>query len=171
MKTDYCDGEKGVRIRSEGSIRDTAIPIAKRVAVALAASLLASCGSVERAYWDAKVEEMCRKDAGVTVYERVKITRDEYKRLGGTDGSVPVPPRQVARPGYPYVTEYKTTPLNDNPEVFRSDVSIVRTEDGKVLSRLVQYARVGRDFIRPFSCQDLGIREDIRQQTFMIVGD
>jgi hypothetical protein len=121
------------------------------------------------AYWDAIVKENCQKDGGVTVYERVKITPSEQRQLGGVGETIPVPAKEFAKPAAPYVAENKTTWLHrSNPEVVRSETFIVRTSDGKVLARLVDYARIGQDVIRPYSCQDAGLRVDVVRQTFEI---
>lgn len=135
------------------------------LAATMTALLLAGCGSVQRTYWDARVEEMCRRDGGVTVYERVKVTREQYANFA------PVYPRRTARPGALYVADNETVALNDQPEVLRSETRIVRTSDGKVLSRSVHYVRVGRDFLRPYGCHEVGIPMDIEGQTFQVVGD
>jgi hypothetical protein len=146
--------------------------IAKGVTAALTTSLLlVSCGSVQRAYWDARVEEMCRKDGGVTVYERVKISPDEYKKLGGNGGTIVVRPRSTASADAPYVAESKDTWLNENPPVLRSETFIVRRSDGKVLSRLVRYARIGEEIFRPYGCREAGVQMDVSRQTFDISGE
>jgi hypothetical protein len=143
--------------------------IVLRVAtVAFAASSLVSCGIVQRAYWDAKVEEMCRSDGGVTVYERVKVSPEDYKRLVGAGGNIVVSAKSTAKPDAAYIAERKHTEVNENPAVYRSETSFVRTSDGKVLSRLVHYARVGGELFRPYGCREVGIQMDIERQTFEV---
>ena len=144
--------------------------MATLVTVGLISLLLASCGSVQRAYWDAKVEEMCRKDAGVTVYERVTITPDDYKRLGGVRGTIAVPPRPVAKVDALYVADTTTTEINENPTVLRFETQIVRTSDGRVLSRQIDYGRVGGEVFRSYGCRDFGMRLDVEDQTFEVAG-
>lgn len=141
------------------------------IASAIAALVLVSCGSIQATYWDAKIDELCRKDGGVTVYERVSMTREEQKRLGGVGRSIPIPTRQFAAPDAPYISEETTTWLSHNPDVFRRESLIVRTSDKAVLSRLVNYVRVRLEFGEPHSCQDVGIGLDVVRQTFEIKGD
>jgi len=132
--------------------------------VVLAASLLGGCSPD----WDAKVKELCQKEGGVTVYERVRLSKDEARHLTGPAGGLVVPRKDAAAAGHPYVSENKRVVLNDgNPKVFRSETVIVRTSDGKVLSRFVHYARVARiGFDSGYTCRNLGIPGDIERQTF-----
>src|SRR4051812_19028438 len=146
------------------------MPISRGVIVAITTSLLMGCGSMQRAYWDAKVGELCRKDGGVTVYERVKISSDDYKRLGGSGGRIPVPPKRIARPDAPYVTESEDAWLNEDPGVLQSETRIVRTSDKKVLSRMINYARVGQLF-PGYGCADAGVSLDVVPQTFDVMGE
>jgi len=129
-----------------------------------------------KAYWDAQVKEMCAKDGGVTIYERVKLTQSEYQRIGGARGIVPVPTRGSAGSNALYVTDSKITKIREwSPEVYRREAMIVRVADGKVLSRQIQYGRIGGDFPSPlhtssYGCSDVGLRLDIERQTFEILG-
>ena len=101
-----------------------------------------------KAYWDAQVRNMCAKDGGVTVYETITLSEVEYKRLGGDRlyPGLPVPTaRYVA--DYPYVRGFTDTILReDNPRVARSEETITRRSDGKVLARAIRYSRSGGDF-------------------------
>jgi hypothetical protein len=40
-----------------------------------------------KAYWDHKVRELCEKDGGVTVYEAIELSPEEFKRRGGCERS------------------------------------------------------------------------------------
>lgn len=44
-----------------------------------------------KAYWDAQVKEMCVKDGGIRVHERVTLSKADYERLGGQSGMIPIP--------------------------------------------------------------------------------
>jgi len=141
-------------------------------------AMLAGCmgwAPGRQAYWDEKVKEMCAKDGGVTVYERVKLTESEFRRLGGNGGTVPVPTRRSANPNSPYVADTKITKIREaNPEVYRRETEIIRLVDGKVLSRQVTYGRIGGDLPSPahqssYGCSDVGLRLDVERQTFEIV--
>jgi hypothetical protein len=121
--------------------------------------------------WDAKVKELCQRDGGVTVFERVRLSKDEARHITGPAGGLVVPGKDAATAGRLYVSETTRIGLNDgNPAVFRSETVIVRTSDGKVLSRLVNYGRVARKgFDSGYSCRDVGIAADVEKQTFEIL--
>lgn len=148
------------------------------LAIVLVATLAGCAGYVpgRQSYWDAQVKEMCEKDGGVTVYERVKLTQIEYQRLGGVGGTISVPPRRSAEPNYPFVADRKITKIREsNPEVYRLETIVVRVADGKALSRQVEYGRIGGDLPSPahrssYGCSDVGVRLDVERQTFEIVG-
>jgi len=113
----------------------------KMLAVVSTAFVLQGClGYRPSTYadWDAKVRELCAKDGGVSVYERVKVAPSEYQRLGGVGGTLPVPLREYAKPNSPYVADIKQTVLHEaNPGVIRLETAIVRLSDGTTLSRMV----------------------------------
>jgi hypothetical protein len=103
-----------------------------------------------KAYYDWQVRQMCETDGGVTVYERVTLTRDEYRRLGGLNGTIPVPEERSAEPNYPYVAQTRRTNIRDSdPWIWRSESVYRRRPDGRELARIVSYSRVGGDF--PFT--------------------
>jgi hypothetical protein len=142
-----------------------------RLALLSLAYLLSGC-SPTHADWDAKVKELCQKEGGVTVYERVRLSKEEARQITGPAGGLVVPRKESAAATSPYISENKRTTLNDgNPAVFRSETIIVRTSDGKVLSRLIHYARVKRGGVDSgYTCRDLGIAVDLEQKTFEVVG-
>lgn len=118
--------------------------------------------------WDARVKDFCLKEGGVVVYEKVKLDEEELRLLGARR-TITVPRRQSAGPSAPYIADEKITWLNEgNPRVYRADISIVRTRDGKVLSHMVSFGRVGGDLVPPYSCADVGVNLDIEQQTFAL---
>jgi hypothetical protein len=100
-----------------------------------------------KAYWDAKVRELCERDGGVVILERVPLTRDEYRRLGGVRGGIPFPSEESAAPDYPFVSGGTRTVIRDgDPQVIRRDGFYKRRTDGKLLATTVSYHRIGGDF-------------------------
>lgn len=100
-----------------------------------------------KAYWDSEVREMCAKDGGTRVHERVTLTKTEYDRLGGQGGMIAVPHEKSALKDYPYISTGTTMIINENdPRVYRSEDIYVRRSDKKILATSVQYSRVGGDF-------------------------
>lgn len=111
---------------------------------------LASCTGYTpgaKAYWDARIKELCEKDGGIVVYERVHLTENEIKSLGVVGGIVLVPPEDRASPSAPYVFRKMQTTINvSGPYVARTQTQLVRRSDGKVLGQSIQYWRSGGDF-------------------------
>ena len=100
-----------------------------------------------KAYWDHQVKLMCEKDGGVKAYERIQISQEEYKRLGGQQGDIPIYSKSSAAPNDPFFSEEMTVYLRrSDPEVRRSETIYKRKSDNRILGRYVYYARVGGDF-------------------------
>jgi hypothetical protein len=115
---------------------------------AVAISLVACMGYAPgaKSYWDERVKEMCARDGGVTAHERVYLSQEEFKQLGGIERALPLPNENRAPVGYPYVRRVIDIKLNEsNPEVIRSETQVIRQLDGKVLGRSVRYWRRGGD--------------------------
>lgn len=100
-------------------------------------------------YWDERVKEMCGKDGGVTVYERVTISEKQAHALWGS--GVPLP-NENSRMEAPYYWERIEMRIRESsPEVLRGETRIKRRSDGKLLGKSVQYWRVGGDIPTGFS--------------------
>lgn len=126
-----------------------------------------------KAYYDWRVREMCARDGGVIVFQRVNLSKDQYEQLRGNSVGIPLPDAEE-RSRTPF---FSTTKIEDlrpsNPKVYRRETTIIRRADGKVLSRQIQYGRIGGDFptfAQPtsFGCSDIGLRLDIERQTFAL---
>jgi len=132
-----------------------------------------------KAYWDSKVKAMCERDGGVTVYERVELTRKEFENIGGNEyGQIPVPSMRLTKDNYPYYSELLTIQIRDgNPKVYKNEGRIFRKSDNKLLGLMISYGRSGGDFptgFHPsnFGCADLKtIRLDVEKQVFVIEGE
>ena len=138
--------------------------------VILIALGIAYC-EANKAYWDHRVRELCDKDGGVTVFERMEISKADYPNLEYTSlGALIFPSQTHAKPEDPFFIEFNSKSLREGfTDVFRFEQSIVRTIDGKRLSKLVSYSRRGGDFptgiVHPssFSCGD----EDRNLRTYI----
>jgi hypothetical protein len=141
-------------------------------------ALLSSCAGYtpgQKAYWDAKVKEMCEKDGGVTVYEVVHLTQSDYGNLA-PDRSIAIPDERSPNKQNPYFARTVTQELNaENPRVVRRETEIIRRTDSKVLGKVIIYSRVGGDMPTGiahesyFSCRDVsGVRLDIERQIFTV---
>ena len=119
------------------------------IPLTLVALLLIVVGFYEgrKSYWDSKIQEMCTKDGGTRVYERVSLTKSEYDRLGGRAGAIPLYREENAPRDYPFVV--KTTDIvfhEKNPRVYKSETRYIRQLDKKVLAMSIRYVRLGGDF-------------------------
>jgi hypothetical protein len=113
--------------------------------VLMVVAVIGGC-EARKAYFDRQVDKLCESDGGVTVFETVAVSKQEYLRLGGSNWQVPVPEERSAPPDYPYVSNTTRTVLrNGHPEVTRTEALVKRRSDGKVLARLVTYTRIGGD--------------------------
>jgi len=147
------------------------------IALTPIAVLVAGIGGCEarKAYYDWQVRKMCDTDGGVTVFERVLLSQDEYKALGGSQGQIPVPRESSAPPEFPYASSTTDKILKeDSLRITRTESLIRRRADAKVLARYVTYARVGGDFpswAHPsYTMCDLP-GGNVSQQVFIVQGE
>jgi hypothetical protein len=130
-----------------------------------------------QAYWDAKVKEMCEKDGGVTISEKLHISKSDIDLLGRVDGKIGVPMKDLAHPNAPAFAVNQITILRDgNPGVWRSEWAVTRRVDQVIIARVVIYNRSGGDFPSPahesrFTCPDLKVITSDLQQLFVVEGD
>ena len=149
--------------------------------VLLATATLSGCmGWVpgRQAYWDAQVKEMCAKDGGVQIFEKLRISKSDIDLLGRVGGKIGVPVKELAHPNSPAYSVLTITNLREwNPRVSRSESTIIRRADQAVVARSVVYARSGGDFPTGFSegtsfvCPDLKKITSDLQQLFVVEGD
>ena len=129
-----------------------------------------------KAFWDYKVTKMCEADGGATVFENVKITQEEYERLGGINGTIPVSPEKYKKDS-PYFDRTVSEKIHEwNPEVIKRTTEIIRSADEKVLGKQITFSRIGGDtptgigHPSSFSCRDVeGIKLRIVRLIFTVV--
>ena len=151
-----------------------------RLVIAVATVTLASCAGYvpgQQAYWDAKVKEMCEKDGGVKIFEKLRVSKADIELLERVDGKIGVHPKELANPNAPAYEELKITDLRGwNPRVSRSEMIVIRRADQAVVARAIIYARSGGDFPSPahpssFSCPDFKTIISDLQQLFIVEGN
>lgn len=115
----------------------------------VALSVLPGC---EKYALDRQMEELCKKDAGVKVYEKVTLSPEMFDQNGEPfPGWATRPPEQ--RLGSEYrltwtITDLKRgEPSRGEGRLSRHRREVVRLSDGKVLGESVSYGRSGGDFI------------------------
>lgn len=131
-----------------------------------------------QAYWDAQVRQMCEKDGGVQIFEKLRISKSDLDHLGRVDGLIGVAPKNLAHPSAPAYSETIRTYLQEgNPRVRRVETKVVRRVDQAVVAKWVFYARSGGDFPTglsegsSYSCPDWPAIMSQLQQLFVIEGD
>jgi hypothetical protein len=142
--------------------------------------LLAFLGTeLNKAYWDSKVKALCEKGGGVTVFERVELSKKEFENLGGNKhGQIHIPSAQIAKDDYPFYSELSISYIRDGYlKVYKNEGRIFRRHDKKLLGLMVDYGRSGGDFptgFHPssFGCIDLvDFKLDVEKQVFVIKGE
>ena len=131
------------------------------VLTAVAGLMLSTSGCErEKDRLDAEVRRLCAVDGGVRVHETVMLAGDEYQALLNRYGELQIPSKKFAKPSDAFYLESARKQLKSgNPEMWRSEFSIVRRSDGKILASSVYYTRRGGDMPGPwhessFSCPD-----------------
>jgi len=130
-----------------------------------------------KAYWDNEVREMCARDGGVQIFQRVRISDADIRLLGRNNGNIAIPIKDLAPVDTPVYSEATTTYLHKiNPLVWRRQVTVVGRVDGRVLAQWVVYSRVGGDFPgfpHPsyFGCPKLNKIASDTQDIFIVEGD
>lgn len=129
-----------------------------------------------KAYWDGRVKEMCERDGHVQIIERVALTKYEAALLRDADGSFSLPSREQARIDAPVFLENQETQIREgNPRVRRTEWTVIRRADNKVVARWFSFGRVGGDFPSPahdssFRCPDWKQTWLEMEQLFLIAG-
>ena len=145
----------------------------------LTAAWISWYGYVEyrRNYWDDRVREMCAKDGGIKVFERVALTD---KRYLDADGGIRLPSKVERGPEFaPLPFEAKPDDLfywqmetivirRGAPSIVRNEMRVIRSSDGKLLALATSFGRHGGDLIAlevgsRFRCPPGGETELFRQ--------
>lgn len=123
---------------------------------------LASVATVSGLLWmaegekwlaDRQVREMCAKDGGLRVYERVALPPDSFNQWG----QVRIPSERSAGPYDEYFYIASTNHLtNGNPEVWQSRYKVYRKADNKLLGESLGYARRGGGLPGPWQESSFG---------------
>jgi rRNA maturation protein Nop10 len=134
---------------------------------------------LNKAYWDYRVKELCEKDGGVTVFEKVKLSKEEYELNEGRNGAINVMSEDTSKTAHQYAWKSITKVINSNqPHVWRTEYVTYRKSDNKELGTWVIYSRRGGDFPTgvshpsKFSCRDIeGFETDVIKVIFLIEGE
>jgi len=136
----------------------------------------------QQSYWDAQVREMCERDGGVKIFERVKISKSDIDRrvLPSTaDGRLGVAIKELAHPDSPVYGVEKITQLHQekNLSVSRRELLVIRRIDQIVVAQQISYGRFGGDLPTgvvhdsSYGCPDPGARAAGLAELFIIQGE
>ncbi len=91
---------------------------------------------------------MCERDGGITIYEKVNISRIEHANLFDDNGELSIPLEIIAKPTHAYYTQNKSEQQirERNPKVWKDEYWYVRRSDKKLIAKNVLYVRRGGDF-------------------------
>jgi hypothetical protein len=134
--------------------------ITRMAGITACLSVLTACATPSQMYWDAKVKEMCEKDGGVTVYEKVMLKQEEYKSMTDKNGRLHIP-FEIEEKESKYYRKTETVMINkENPKIGKGIHKIIRRQDKKILGTRVTYIRSGGDILvvdheSSYNCNDL----------------
>ena len=136
-------------------LKQVATPSTRTVAKVLAglaiAVVISGCAGYvpgAKSYWDARVDELCAKDGGVKIFEKLHVTKTDIDNLGRVGGEIAIPIKRLANPNAPVYAINQITHIRDNnPEVWRSEWRFIRRKDQAVIALEVSYHRSGGDAV------------------------
>jgi hypothetical protein len=144
-----CTGKTTIRARLFASMRG---PI---TAAAACMALLGLTGC-ERWALDRQMEELCKKDGGVKVYERVTVPASEFSNVGQPLAKYASQAKSLEErlgPDYRYVERREVVagapdadPERGEGRLLRVHQAVIRRSDEKLLGECVWYERGGGDF-------------------------
>ena len=123
--------------------------VIRLITITLAMLLLAGCEKYEL---DRRMEELCKKDGGVRVYETVKLPASMFDQNGDPFPGWRGRPEH-ARLGTDYRLLHKKLTLKDgDPDrgqglLAKDEWQVIRVTSGEILGEGVSYGRSGGDFI------------------------
>lgn len=111
-----------------------------------ALTMLAGCSTPLGLLYDAKMAQMCAKDGGARVYERVPAPASRFNSAGQLL-LLPTNERVDALgPDYRYIKETEYLRGNEaygSLSIRRTVTKIIRKSDGKLLGESISYSRAG----------------------------
>jgi hypothetical protein len=125
--------------------------LVKTVLLIFAALSLTAC---EKYALDRQMEELCKKDGGVKIYEKVTLPAKDFDSFGEPLGKYRMTARSREES---YGPDYKFTvtetvlkdgdPIKGQGRLMRYEHKLYRRADNKLLAVEILYARSGGDFI------------------------
>lgn len=102
-------------------------------------------------YWDEKVKELCQKDGGLKIFNKASISHEDYLRLGGKKGVIPIVEEKASsnspfyvKKDYEFIYAYVPPKTgNSIPRVTRVEKQFIQKEGNITLASFVYYFRRG----------------------------
>ena len=103
---------------------------------------------LNKMYWDKKTQSMCDKGAGLTIYERVVVSKKQSPSIKFSPRNTIIFPLEGReKEGDLFFRRYEHKDMSKwLLKIVKHQQSIVRRSDGKVLGARISYSRVGGDF-------------------------
>jgi len=132
--------------RGAGTLKGVLILVAIVVLVPL---LIVGFYEGRKAYWDRQVREMCAKDGGAVILDRITISPEQEGYLPHAGGVVSVAQESLSDPRAPAFANVREMVIrNGRPSVIRYEQEIVRRLDGRLVAKGVVYLRNSCNFRR-----------------------
>jgi len=96
-------------------------------------------GGCEQMRVDAQMEELCKKDGGIRVYEKVILPGDKFNENGGL---IFFKTWNKSGDGYKFLRTHDSI-KSDKPSIDKNTFTIIRESDNRVLGVFVTYLRTG----------------------------
>lgn len=96
-------------------------------------------------YWDNKVREMCEKEEGLRVFEKIYLSNHEYQSLIGLSGEIAVRLEQPYSLMPFFINLNKSIIHDGKPEVVRLEQQLIQRKNNKIIATLTTYSRIGGD--------------------------
>lgn len=125
-------------------------------------------------YWKHRVEDFCKKDGGVTVYEHVVLSKIDDAIHISQLNRVSIPSGRHIIYAHKYYMRYQDEIIHKgNPSISRAVYQMVRISDGKVLSQKIDYGGATSFVLysgpSTFGCNNVpGFNGDLTNSTFSI---
>lgn len=97
----------------------------------------------EQARVDALMEELCQKDGGMKIYEKVLLPENQIRKTGEP---ILFETWNRSSGGYKFTSSHEILKA-DKPTLTRYTYSVVRDDDKKMLGEFVTYLRIGGGLI------------------------
>lgn len=156
--------EEGHRLKA---LKDRSRAARRVTLLATLAGLTAVLGGCERWALDRQMEELCKKDGGLKVYETVTLPTSDFSNIGEPLARYQQSARSAEEylgPEYKYIRNIEflvgkdANALRGEGQLMRTYYAIYRRADGRLLGEAVEYHRGGGDGSFGFGAQPSGDR-------------